>query len=94
MMIRARRLTVTGRVQGVGFRFHVARAARAEGIGGWVRNRSDGAVEAWLEGRPEAVARVERAVRQGPPPARVVSVAVTEEPPAGRPAGFHILPDG
>src|SRR6266852_9930508 len=48
-----RRVIVHGRVQGVGFRFAVARAADARAVTGWVRNRADGAVEAVFEGEPE-----------------------------------------
>ena len=53
-MIR-RRLIVHGHVQGVGFRWAIARAAESRGVAGWVTNRADGTVEAVLEGEPEAV---------------------------------------
>jgi acylphosphatase len=89
-MLAARRLRAVGRVQGVGFRQFVAEAARAEGVSGWVRNRPDGAVEAFLEGEADAVDRVERSVRRGPPLARVDEVTATPEAVAGRPAGFRI----
>lgn len=81
----ARRFLVSGRVQGVGFRFHLADAARREGLAGLVRNLDDGRVEAVAEGEAESVVRFERAVRQGPSRARVEHVIVEDtEPPATR----------
>ncbi|MCS6932307.1 MAG: acylphosphatase, partial [Acetobacteraceae bacterium] len=74
----ARRLAIAGRVQGVGFRDWLVAEATAAGLSGWVRNRTDGTVEALLAGEAEAVARVAEACRRGPPAARVERVA--EEP--------------
>jgi acylphosphatase len=88
-MRTARRLVVHGRVQGVGFRFFTEAAARRAGVTGWVRNLADGAVEAYVEGDAAAVETVERAIRQGPPAARVEAVDVIEETP-GRVRGFAI----
>jgi acylphosphatase len=79
----ARRFVVSGRVQGVGFRWFTQEAASREGITGWVRNLSDGRVEALLEGEAEAVVRVERALRAGPRGARVDDVSVDDEEPGG-----------
>lgn len=67
----ARRIVVHGRVQGVGFRYAMAEAARASGVRGWVRNSRDGTVEAWLQGPDDAVARTIEWARRGPPAARV-----------------------
>jgi acylphosphatase len=89
-MLIARRYVITGRVQGVGFRFFVDAAAAREGVHGWVRNRPDGAVEAAIEGDREAVERVEVALRRGPSAARVDEVSVEETVPTGRPTGFSI----
>jgi acylphosphatase len=89
-MIVARRYVITGRVQGVGFRFFVEAAAAREGINGWVRNRADGAVEAWIEGDRESVDRVDAALRRGPGSARVDNVDVEDETPTGRTTGFSI----
>ena len=79
----ARRAVVTGRVQGVGFRFFAERAAREAGVSGWVRNREDGAVETFAEGEEEAVRLYLDRLRMGPRVARVASVVVEEAGPAG-----------
>jgi acylphosphatase len=80
-MMIARRLLVSGRVQGVGFRWFVMEAASAEGITGWVRNLPDGTVEIVAEGDAEAM---ERAARRGPRRARVDDVATDVLAPTGR----------
>ena len=89
-MLVARRLLVSGRVQGVGFRFFVEARAAAEGVHGWVRNLPDGRVEALIEGDAEAVDRVEAAVHRGPSGARVDDVIVEGMVPSGRATGFTI----
>jgi acylphosphatase len=78
-----RRVIAHGRVQGVGFRYSVARAAQTRGIAGWVANRPDGSVEAVLEGEPEAVESILRFCREGPRGAVVERVDVAEEQPEG-----------
>ncbi len=70
-MIAARRLEISGKVQGVGFRYFVAHSAQQKGLRGWVRNRRDGSVEALLIGEEAAVATVIEQCRRGPAPARV-----------------------
>ena len=87
-MIR-RRVTVSGRVQGVFFRESCRREAQAAGVAGWVRNRSDGTVEAVLEGDPAAVERVLAWMRRGPSHARVSDVGAVPEEPGGE-RGFTI----
>jgi len=77
-------------VQGVGFRFFAEAAAAREGTHGWVRNRPDGAVEAWIEGDDEAVTRVEAALRRGPASAHIEDVSVEDAAPTGRATGFSI----
>jgi acylphosphatase len=84
-----RRLIVHGRVQGVFFRDTARERARAHGVAGWVRNRSDGAVEAVFEGPDEAVERLVRFCEMGPPRASVDRVEVIEEEPEGL-SGFEI----
>ena len=76
--IRTVRARVSGRVQGVGFRAWTAGEAERRGLGGSVRNRADGTVEAVLSGAPEAVEAMLAALRRGPVAARVD--AVTTEP--------------
>jgi acylphosphatase len=95
MAERIVRVVVTGRVQGVAFRDFVQREARARGVGGWVRNRRDGAVEALFAGAPEIVAEMLAACWRGPPASRVADVRVTEadaEDASAPDAGFSILP--
>lgn len=74
----ARRLVVRGRVQGVGYRDAAVQAAFTCGVAGWVRNLADGAVEAWVQGAPEAVERFIVWSWRGPPLARVADVDVAE----------------
>jgi acylphosphatase len=81
-MIR-RRVVVHGHVQGVFFRDSTRQLAERESVGGWVRNRADGAVEAVFEGEPEAVERLVRFAREGPHDARVERVEVADEEPEG-----------
>jgi acylphosphatase len=81
-----RRVLVSGRVQGVFYRDSCARAARAAGVRGWVRNRRDGRVEACFEGPPAAVDELVRWCRQGPSRADVTDVEVVDEEPTGESA--------
>jgi acylphosphatase len=86
----ARRFLVSGHVQGVGFRFFAADAARREGVSGSVRNLDDGRVEATAEGDEESVERFERALRRGPSRSRVEQVIVESIGPTGRSTEFMI----
>ena len=88
-MLVARRYLISGRVQGVGFRYFAEAAASREGVHGWVRNLPDGRVEAAAEGEAEAVQRFERSIRHGPRGARVDDVDVYDDLPAGLP-GFSV----
>jgi acylphosphatase len=65
---------VSGRVQGVGFRYFVKQRADAAGVAGWVRNLRDGRVEAVLAGAPEAVQAALQDIGRGPAGARVEQV--------------------
>lgn len=87
-------LRITGTVQGVGFRESLRRMAEREGVGGWVRNRLDGSVEAVLQGPEAAVQRVVCWARRGPPAARVAALTVTpaREVAADTYAGFELRP--
>jgi acylphosphatase len=84
-----RRLVVHGYVQGVGFRYSIARAAQTRGVAGWVANRADGTVEAVFEGEPEAIEGLVRVCREGPRGAVVDRVEVDEEQPEGL-SGFRV----
>jgi len=84
-----RRVIVHGRVQGVFFRGSLRERALAHGVQGWVCNRSDGALEAVLEGSREAVARVIRFCERGPSRADVQGIEVSAEAPQGL-SGFAV----
>ena len=86
----ARRYLISGRVQGVGFRFFTEDAAAREGLHGWVRNLPDGRVEISVEGETDSVERFERTIRHGPRGARVSDVEVEDAMPGGRETGFSI----
>ena len=81
---------VSGRVQGVGFRYFALDAARREGLNGYVANHDDGRVEAVAEGDVESVDRFERALRQGPSRSRVELVMVDDIAPEWGNSGFFI----
>ena len=81
---------VSGRVQGVGFRYFVVREARAAGVDGFVRNLADGRVEFLLQGEARAVDRVVEKIRLGPPHARVTDLVVRDDPQAAGESGFVI----
>ena len=73
-----RRWVVSGRVQGVGFRWFVLRRAEALGLRGWVRNLPDGRVEIVAAGSPEAIGDIDAAIRAGPRLARVDDVETAD----------------
>lgn len=86
-------LVITGRVQGVGFRATMADIAEQHGVTGWVRNRSDGSVEAQIHGPDDACEKVLAWARLGSRAARVDAVAVSALPtPAAVPPQFALLP--
>ncbi len=75
--LETRRFVVTGRVQGVGFRWFVEREAARLSITGWVRNREDGRVEVMATGTREQLNTLHSRLREGPRAARVDDVAVS-----------------
>ena len=89
-MIIARRFYVSGRVQGVGFRWFAHEAASREGVHGWVRNQPDGSVEVFVEGEAESLQRLEAKLRRGPASARVDTFHSEDHAPAGRFTEFEI----
>ncbi len=76
--VRAR---IEGRVQGVFYRAWTVQEAQARGLTGWVRNRSDGSVEALFCGSPELVDDMLAMCRHGPPKARVTQIAADPADP-------------
>jgi acylphosphatase len=73
--IRRIDVTVHGRVQGVGYRIHVARLADRLGLTGWVANEADGGVRCVAEGAPDSLSALLEGIRDGPPGARVDAVS-------------------
>jgi acylphosphatase len=71
-----RRLRITGRVQGVGYRYALRDEAERRGLSGWVRNRLDGSVEALVQGAPQPVEELIAWARHGPPASRVDDLRV------------------
>ena len=91
MSITALHVTVEGRVQGVGHRADVERAAKERGLRGWVRNRSDGSVEAVFCGEEEDVQSMIVACHRGPLMSLVRDVRSEPHPP-GDWRGFDVWP--
>jgi len=90
-MAVTRRLRIHGRVQGVFYRGWSVVTARALGLRGWVRNRSDGSVEMLVQGDSEQVEAMIARCREGPRAARVDRVDIAEDAEEA-PAGFEARP--
>lgn len=88
-----KRLVISGRVQGVGYRAWAAERAAELGIDGWVRNGADGRVEALISGTADAVEEMARACRRGPRLAQVTTISEEIAEPPAEP-GFRILASG
>jgi len=84
--VGARNYTVTGRVQGVGFRWFVLRRAKSLNLTGWVRNLPDGSVEVWAEGAESALDSLESLLGKGPAGSMVKEVQCSSSTASGR---FH-----
>jgi len=78
MSLVCRHVLVSGRVQGVGFRWYARKWAEELGLAGWVRNLPDGRVEVWLEGKEKSVEAMLVWLERGPPAAHVKNVEVIE----------------
>ena len=85
------RLEISGRVQGVGFRYSMREEATRRGVCGWVRNRRDGSVEALAQGEAAAVDALIDWARRGPPGARVTDVRTSAGEEAAHQA-FELRP--
>jgi len=81
---------ISGRVQGVAYRYATVQAAERLNVTGWVRNRPDGTVEAVFEGESHDVERMLNWCWKGPPSARVANIEVTREQPTGEFSRFTI----
>lgn len=90
MTVERLEATVHGAVQGVGFRWFVARHARRLGLLGWVANQPDGTVRVLVEGPPEALDELAAVLRDGPPGARVTRVDGHRLPAGGGLGSFEI----
>lgn len=86
----ARRFIVSGRVQGVGFRWFVVRAAERMQVCGWTRNLPDGTVEVVAQGEPGSVASLEDVLKTGPRGARVDAVESKENEPDANLSDFTV----
>ena len=91
MTERAVHLSITGQVQGVGYRAWVEREAQSRQLAGWVRNRFDGSVEAVFAGPAEAIEAMLAACRTGPRGAVGREALRAPAPGRGGP-GFRVLP--
>jgi acylphosphatase len=85
---------ISGRVQGVGFRYAAANEARAQGLDGWVRNLDSGQVEAVFEGSADAVDRLVSWCRTGPDGAWVREVRVDDSEPPEHLTSFDVRATG
>jgi acylphosphatase len=87
-------LWITGRVQGVNFRYYTRAEALRLDLTGWVRNLWDGRVEAVVEGEEESVRNMVEWCHVGPPSAQVVDVEIRWETPIGNFGDFDIRMSG
>lgn len=90
-MVR-RRLIITGKVQNVFYRDWFVAEARGLGLDGWVRNRTDGSVEAVVQGGGDSVDTIIARARQGSPASRVADVVVHDDAAHDLPTGFEKRP--
>lgn len=88
--MEVRRLVISGVVQGVGFRYGMAAQARLLGVGGWVRNRRDGRVEAMIAGDAAQIEAMLAWSRHGPAGAVVDDLMI--EAASGEYEGFELRP--
>jgi acylphosphatase len=93
-MDKAAHLLITGRVQGVSFRYYTRLKAIELGVVGWVRNLMDGKVEAWVQAEAETFDKMVSWCQQGPPSARVDEVMVEDKPVDPELDGFEIRRTG
>ena len=90
-MTVGRRFIISGRVQGVGFRYFAIRVARRAGVVGTVRNLSDGTVEAIAEGSETAISEFRAEIERGPSYGNVSRIDETEIKITGQYSGFEVI---
>lgn len=88
-MLQKIQVFISGKVQGVGYRFWTVNQAQKLGVNGWVRNLKDGRVEAVFEGESEKIEQMIQACFRGPRASKVENVIVNEDNPEGI-EGFQI----
>lgn len=88
--MNAKRLVITGRVQGVGYRAWMVYKATQLGVSGWVRNRSDGTVEALIAGDIASVEELSRLCRRGPRMAEISSIDEDLADPPAEPGFYQV----
>ena len=84
-------MKITGKVQGVGFRFFVQQQAQKLGINGWVSNKSNGDVEALAQGEKADLEQFIAKVKEGPSFSRVENVSLNWVKEAEQYFGFEII---
>lgn len=77
----SKHLIISGRVQGVGFRYFTYRTAKEHQLKGWVKNLYDGTVEVVVTGSRKKVAKMIEKLKEGPPSARVQDIEEIDKPP-------------
>ena len=87
---QCKKVLISGKVQGVFFRMETRKAAEKIGVTGYVKNRSDGSVEAVFQGTPDQVAQMEKWCHTGPPASRVDQVVTENMPSAPDYSTFEI----
>ena len=90
MKLTRKHVFVTGKVQGVGFRYSARSRACELGLSGWVRNLPDHRVELCFLGEPGAVNKMEDWCRTGPPFSRVTGISMSEDAPVEGESDFEI----
>ncbi len=89
-MMKRVHLFISGRVQGVGFRYNTRKKARNLGVSGWVKNLDDGRVEVVAEGDENKLESLIDFCHKGPLMAKVNNVEVSEEEPTGEFDDFNV----
>ncbi len=90
--MKAVNIRITGKVQGVAFRYHAKEMAHLHHVSGWIRNRIDGSVEAFFQGEPSQVTQLINWCRSGSPDATISHISIDDVPPDSQISGFIVRP--